>query len=74
MSVVPHVSTANINGLMFAGFSRLRNEVDAFVTDIARTLSQHGALIVETGQTQVDEDSVRRVKEKARSIMDALAA
>lgn len=74
MCVVPHVSTANINGLMFAGLSRLRNEVDAFVADIARTLSQHGALIVETGQTQVDEDSVRRVKEKARSIMDALAA
>lgn len=74
MSVVPHVSTAKINGLMFAGFSRLRSEVDALVTDTARTLSQHGVLIVETGQTQVSENSVRRVKEKARSIMDSLAA
>ena len=35
MTVVPHVSTSKISGLMFAGLSQLRNEVGAFFTDTA---------------------------------------
>ncbi|AEF01910.1 hypothetical protein ambt_01780 [Alteromonas naphthalenivorans] len=30
MTVVPHVSTSKISGLMFASLSQLRNEVGAF--------------------------------------------
>jgi hypothetical protein len=35
MTVVPHVRTSKISGMMFAGLSQLRNELGAFFTDTA---------------------------------------
>ncbi len=74
ITVIPVVDSKSINGLMFAAFSRLRREVDTLVFDTATLLSQHGELIIETGQHKKTENSVRRMKETARSIMDTLAA
>lgn len=73
MSVIPCVDSSKVTGVTFASFIKLRSEVTKALHAIATMLSEHGKLIVETGQNQKSENSVRRMKETARSIMDTLA-
>ena len=75
MAVVPTIPTSTrASGDMLAPTLVLRNMLVDIVRDIAITLSEHGRLIIETGQHKKAENSVRRMKETARSIMDTLAA